>query len=1024
MKKLALFLFSQFVFLHIAFSQGTIRGKISDENGETLIGVTVVQKSNKALGCASDFDGNYSLKISDTTEQILVVSFISYQTIEIAVHPKNGEVIVKDIVLKSSSQTIKEVVIEAKATKAKDFYMESMKKKSATTIDFVSSESMKKTGDANVTAAVARVTGVSTNGNFITVRGIGDRYVKTCINGSRIPTLDPFTNNIKLDLFPASLVDNILITKTATPDLPGDWAGAYLSVETKDYPEKLAVSIETTFGYNAQTTYKDVLSSQRSKTDWLGYDNNFRDNSTPIVSANKTPDQYTELVALGLGDYYKAMGINGWIDNSASGDAYYKLGLVQLGLLAPALINDPNAFTAAKQQYESGPYKSDAFKVINADVPASGKAFANNWNTTTRKVPLNFSQSFSIGNQTNLFGRQLGVIAGFRYGSQTNYDADARANRAGVAYDDQLKAYVPTVTKAVKGPSSREINGWSALINLAYKLNSNNSVSLLFMPNFTGRNDALNWDDYRDPANRTVTISQFYEQRKQLVYQLKTEHYIPSTKVKIEANASYTKGNSSAPDFKNLQYKKDTVPGGYQYLIGNGIGDEIHRYFRYLSDNLFDSRLSFEMPIGQNPDLIRKLKFGGAFQRNDQKNKRLDYQVVTSNTILPNGDVTAFLDLQNFEIYDYTDFNGYKRSTVNLFYRDNSNASSKTFGYSTTEAAYVMADYSIDAKFRVSGGVRFEHAKLFTDVFKFDSLGLAPNDPRRNYASGTPLANPGKLNESSFLPSLNFIYKIREIENEQTNLRLNFSQTLARPSLRELSDVAVFDYELREPVFGNSDLKIVHITNYDLRLENYFKNNDYISASVFYKNFKNHIELINSNGYTWANVDKSNVKGLELEGRKIISKHFEFRANLTLVKSETKFVRNRIEFTDGPKIYIPVDTIKRAMYGQAPYILNAVVSYTSDSLGLVVTLGYNVQGRRLVIASSSKEIPDVYELPRNLIDLKISKTLGKHFSVTVTARDILNTYVRRAYNYTDGESLDYDSYRLGTNYVLGISYKL
>lgn len=92
---------------------------------------------------------------------------------------------------------------------------------------------MKRTGDNNITAAVARVSGVSTNGGFITVRGIGDRYVKTTINGSRIPTLDPFTNNIKLDLFPASLVDNVIITKTASPDLPGDWAGAYLSVETK-----------------------------------------------------------------------------------------------------------------------------------------------------------------------------------------------------------------------------------------------------------------------------------------------------------------------------------------------------------------------------------------------------------------------------------------------------------------------------------------------------------------------------------------------------------------------------------------------------------------------------------------------------------------------------------------------------------------------------------------------------------------------------------------------------------------------
>ena len=154
--------------------------------------------------------------------------------------------------------------------------MENVKINSATTIDYVSSETMKKTGDANVTAAVARVSGVSTNGGMITVRGIGDRYVKTTLNGSRIPTLDPLTNNIKLDIFPSSLVDNIIITKTASPDLPGDFSGAYLSVETKDYPEKLEVNVESQFGYNDQTSFKEIISSQRSKTDWLGFDNGLR----------------------------------------------------------------------------------------------------------------------------------------------------------------------------------------------------------------------------------------------------------------------------------------------------------------------------------------------------------------------------------------------------------------------------------------------------------------------------------------------------------------------------------------------------------------------------------------------------------------------------------------------------------------------------------------------------------------------------------------------------------------------------
>ncbi len=1017
MKKICLFLVASFAGIQLSYSQGTIRGKVSDENGETLIGVTLVLKSNRSIGCATDFDGNYSLKIADSIAQTLLVSFISYKTVEAIVHPIKGEIVIKDFVLKSSAQSIKEVEIVAKATKAKDYYMENMKKKSATTIDYVSSESMKKSGDANVTAAVARVSGISTNGSFITVRGIGDRYVKTCINGSRIPTLDPFTNNIKLDLFPASLVDNVIITKTASPELSGDWSGAYLSIETKDYPEKLAVNIETTFGYNAQTTNKEIISSQRSKTDKLGYDNSFRTNATQIVSANKNPDQYTELTALGLGDYYKSLGITGWVDNSAEGDAYYKLGLVKMGLLAPALINDPSAFTNAKNKYESGSYKSDAFKVINADVPAANKAYPNNWNTTTRRAPLNFSQSFSIGNQTNLFGRPLGAIAGFRYGSSVQYDPNATANRAG------NDSYGANISKAEKREISRETNGWNALINLAYKLNTNNSVSLLFMPNFSGTNNVYYSDDYRDPYKRPITLSQLYEQRRQLVYQVKSEHYVPSQKIKIEFNSSYTAGKSSAPDFKNLTYEKDSILGGYQYLIGNGIGDEIKRFFRYLDENIWDSRISLEMPIGNSKDLIRKIKLGGSYLQNKQNYKQTEYKVITSNTTLVNGDIDSFLDLSNYDIYDYTDINGYKRSNIDLYYEDRSGPANRTFGNSAIAAGYVLLDYSILPKLRISGGLRIEQANLFTDVFKFDSLGLKPNDKRRFYESGKPLANPGKLNEVNYLPSANLIYKIREDEEIQIYGRFNFSQTVARPSLRELSDIVVFDYELRAPVYGNSDLKTVHIKNYDLRFESYFKNDAAISVSVFYKDFKNHIELVNSDAYTWQNVAKSTVKGIELEGKKAIGRHFELRTNLTFVKSESKFVRNRIELSDGPKQYIPLDTLTRTMFGQAPYVLNAIISYTADSLGVTATASYNIQGKRLVIASSNPFIPDVYEFPRNQVDVKVSKRLGKYFSVSLTVRDLLNTRIKRAYVYDD-YTVDYDNYRYGTNYVLGIIYKL
>jgi outer membrane receptor protein involved in Fe transport len=247
---------------------------------------------------------------------------------------------------------------------------------------------------------------------------------------------------------------------------------------------------------------------------------------------------------------------------------------------------------------------------------------------------------------------------------------------------------------------------------------------------------------------------------------------------------------------------------------------------------------------------------------------------------------------------------------------------------------------------------------------------------------------------------------------------------VARPSIRELSDAAIYDNEFRTLIYGNSDLKLVNITNYDFRGEVYFANGDNVSASVFYKDFRNHIEMgFGGAGITWDNIDQSTVRGIELEGKKQIGRNFEFRANLTLVKSEAQFIRKDLQIIDGIKVYTIIDTLYRPMFGQAPYLFNSMFSYTSDTLGLTATVSYNVQGPRLVIAGSVKGRPDVYEIPRHLLDFKISKSIGEHYSASLTIRDILNSPVRRSYDLPGGY-VDFDNFRYGTNFLVSFAYKL
>lgn len=1000
-------------------AQGTLRGKVTDDNGEPVIGGLVVLKNNKLIASSTDLDGNYSLKVPDNTSQAVVVSYIGYQTIEENVQLTNGEILVKNFDLKSTTKEIKEVVVEGRANKAKDYYLDKMKINSVTSIDFVSSETIRKTGDATAAAAITRVSGVSSSGSFITVRGIGDRYVKTQINGLVIPTLDPLTNNIKLDLFPSSLLDNIFITKTASADLPGDFSGALISLETKDFPDQLLVNVESTVGYNNQSTFKEILSSERSSTEWLGYDSDLRDidhlTYAPVI---EEPTIYQQLVVMGLEDFYNAIGVN---KDTPWSDDYFKLGLVELGLLDKGKFNDLEAVNAAKTAFsKDNTNRNNAYRAINAKAAEFGKSLPNNWDTKYRVAPLNFSQSFSIGNQVKLFNRPLGVIGGFRYSSAVQYDSISTIRRLLPA---DLNGPQTFTTDAIQR-STKETNGISGLLQLTYKLHPNHTLGFLFMPNFLGINNVRSFLDSANGTNILVVKDQFYEQRRQLVYQTKTQHYFPVIKSKLNFNLSYTNGKSVAPDFKSLAYA--LLPNN-QNAIGGGF--PIRRFYRYLNEDLLDANIKAEIPFFEKPDLARKLKLGGSYFNSNRESRQYEYFYSSGPYAalgFENQDLNGFFDLSEYELSEQTNSVGLPEATINKSYLAVDLDSYHTIGRTNIYSGFALVDFTVIPRLRVSAGARLEYTDIYADVFKSDSLGYAAFDERRFQPGDAFMVNPGVINQTNVLPSMNIIYKLRNKETSPINLRANYSKTIARPSVRELTETTIFDYEYRNFVFGNADLKTVDINNYDIRVESYFENGDNISISLFYKTFLNHIELVQTTqGFSWQNANESNVKGIELDARKIIIKGLEVRANLTLAQSVTEVVQNNIFVKNNIKVVEPVDTITRQMSGQAPYVINGIVSYTMDSLRLTTSLAYNVQGPRLAVVSTQPEfIPDVFELPRHMIDFRIAKQIGKRFTVTVTVKDILNSPVRRSYKLPDGFTADFDNFRYGTNYNLSISFKI
>jgi TonB-dependent receptor len=182
------------------------------------------------------------------------------------------------ITLEEKSNEIEQVVI--KSTKAK---VESVKglltlqKNSTTVSDGISSEAIKRTPDRNTSDVLKRINGASVQDNrFVIVRGLNDRYNMSLLNGAPLPSSEPDRKAFSFDIFPSNMLDNIVITKTASPDLPGDFAGGIIQISSKSVPDKDFQSLTVGSGYNTITTFKNKRSYAGSGTDWLGFDNGQR----------------------------------------------------------------------------------------------------------------------------------------------------------------------------------------------------------------------------------------------------------------------------------------------------------------------------------------------------------------------------------------------------------------------------------------------------------------------------------------------------------------------------------------------------------------------------------------------------------------------------------------------------------------------------------------------------------------------------------------------------------------------------
>jgi len=273
---------------------GIIKGTITDANTkETLIGATVsIQGTSK--GVATDFDGKYMFDKVAIGSYNLVISYVSYSSQIVHVEVLADQEAIINVELINASIDVDEVVVYAERRKNTEIAMISSLKAGNLIVSGISAQQISKSQDKDAAEVIRNVPGITiTDGRFVIVRGLVERYNSVMMNGATAPSFEADKRAFSFDAIPSGMIDNILIYKSPAPELPADFAGAVINVVTKSHVNEnsLVIAIGTKYVENA-TFNKDFHTYQGGKTDWLGFDDGSRAIPKGVPEVTEFKDLY------------------------------------------------------------------------------------------------------------------------------------------------------------------------------------------------------------------------------------------------------------------------------------------------------------------------------------------------------------------------------------------------------------------------------------------------------------------------------------------------------------------------------------------------------------------------------------------------------------------------------------------------------------------------------------------------------------------------------------------------------------
>ncbi|MES2386612.1 MAG: carboxypeptidase-like regulatory domain-containing protein [Bacteroidota bacterium] len=646
----------------------------------------------------------------------------------------------------------------------------------------------------------------------------------------------------------------------------------------------------------------------------------------------------------------------------------------------------------------------------NSELEKASKSLPNSWTNSKstampdQRLALNFTKVINLGNDV-----KVGNVTSFNYTNafqhynalRNNYNSyNLATNSSSRIYEYHDDTYINNVRLGL-------LHNWSLDIGSKNKFEFRNMFNQM-----GSTQNTLRTGTEFEGGNDLKGYGYRYETRRIYMGQFHGEHAV-SAGSKVEWSAGYANTNRSEPDFRRVNTRRpmgSNADAGYTVTLPpDASAQDASRFYSKANENLFMASGDWEqkLKLKSGTDKVPVIR-AGFYAENKTKNFAARWMAYAkSQPDNFNNDITR---LPIDKIFADENLN----AVTGLVLREGTNPSDRYDAENLLLAAYTGTTIPMGA-LTISGGLRVEqnHQKLNTST-----------------SNGRPSVVDNNILRA--LPSANLSYSL----SEKSLVRLAYYRTLNRPEFRELAPFAYYDFNFNNVITGNPKLKTPSIDNLDARYEYYPSAGETVSFGAFYKKFTNPIESYFLEGagsggtrnFYSDNAEYSTSAGIEAEARKSLAgltgfsfvDRFSVLVNASLIRSKVELGKKAVG-----------QESSRPMMGQSPYAINAGIYYADEAKGLQINMLYNVVGKR-IYAVGSTGTPDIYELPRNVLDLTLTKRVNRFLDIRLGVQDLLNNAVRlRQDSNLDGNlsatskgDEDILSYKRGSYYTFGLQFNI